>query len=154
MNPLFVAWTSPNNHRQLTRKIPRNCCKRYAHTMKYLAIILMSIILVGCPAVMRGVVKNQSKNPVVIYTSDNFSGGAFKVPTESKQELFWSLGCITVVEDENQYYFDGSLLPEEVVNVHMFSTSINLTYENRMLSYINKHGKTLALPEVQSCKSA
>ena len=116
-------------------------------------LILLSIFLTGCLAVTRGIIKNQSENPVVIYSAGNYQGGAYKIAINNKQEMYWSRGCIVVVENEKLYYFDGSEIPDGYLNIHMFSTSINLVYKDTILFYQGESGKTVRLPVMESCKS-
>jgi len=103
---------------------------------------------------MRGIVKNETGSNVVIYTAGDYQGGVYRIQSNSDQELFWFRGCITVVENERLYYFNGSEISSEYVAVGMFSTSIKLSYKNEQLSYISKSGEVVPLPKLSTCKNA
>jgi hypothetical protein len=111
------------------------------------------MLLSGCPAVMRGIVKNSSNNAIVIHKAGDHAG-AYKIASASTQEVFWFRGCITVIENEALHHFDGSKIPNEYISIHMFSTSLKLHYTNNQLSYVGGKGAVVNLPKVLSCKNA
>ena len=131
-----------------------SCTLRYASKpMKSIILLIIPLLLAGCPAVMNGLVQNRSDEPIVIYWQGNHSG-SYKVPSSSNKEMFWLRGCITVVENEALHHFDGSEIPEDLVNIHIFSTSVELLYRKNQLSYVTSSGKKVDMPKVASCENA
>jgi hypothetical protein len=122
--------------------------------MKFLGLIFLMILLIGCPAITRGVVENRSDNPIVIYYSGNYRGSAYKIPTNKAIEIIWSYGCITVVDNEELFFFDGSEIPVKYMDIHIFSTSTNIVYMDGTLRFSAENGEYFNLPLASSCGNA
>ena len=117
---------------------------------KFIILIPFLFFLTGCPAMMWAKVKNENSKPFVVFLSGDY-GSAEKIPSRSEKEIVWFRDCIAVVDGGKLFFFDGSNIPTDYIDVHIFSTSVRLTYRNSTLSYVNEAGSEVALPTKSSC---
>lgn len=113
-------------------------------------IVLISILLSGCPATFNGLVKNESAHKIVVVSpfDTEFS---WVIEPGSEDKVSWYQECITIQRASGVQYFSGWPIPDNVVSNGLFSSSLEAVYENSELFFKDKDGQLLKISEVATC---
>ncbi len=121
--------------------------------MRLILAALVLVILMGCPIVYKGVIKNDTVASMsVIYPwSEEFEG--INAGAEKRVHLFFP-SCIEVLANGESRYFqaphrtDG---PEDAFDNKMFAVHVALQYSNAGLFFASPSQGLVKLNEVDSC---
>ncbi len=121
--------------------------------MKNIGLLVMLFFLSGCPKLLKGQIQNLSSSPIVvhIYQVDH---GATKIPSSTEMNIVWFPGCVTVIEDEVQFFYDGNVL-YQTKDGNLLSKPVKMIYEKGQLLYKDPIAeKWKKFEKMATCKNA
>lgn len=125
----------------------------YKIMSRVLYVILISLLLSGCPATFYGIVKNESVHKVILVPPFK-TELSWVIESGADEKVNWYQECITLKGPNGIQYFSGWPIPDNVVSNGLFSSSLEAVYENRELFFKNKEDQLIKMSEVASCGKA
>jgi hypothetical protein len=116
-------------------------------------IVLISILLSGCPATFNGLVKNESAHEIVVVPpfETEFS---WVIESGSEEKVNWYQKCITIKGPSGIQFFSGWPIPVNVVSNGVFSSSLVAVYKNNKLFFKTNEGQLIKINQVVACAKA
>lgn len=116
-------------------------------------VVLISILVSGCPATFNGVVKNESAYEIVVVPpfETEFS---WVIESGSEDKVNWYQECITIKSQGGIQYFSGWPVPDNVVSNGVFSSSFVAIYKSGKLFFKTNEGRLIKINQVAACAKA
>ncbi|MCW8880484.1 MAG: hypothetical protein OQK51_25775 [Kangiellaceae bacterium] len=118
--------------------------------IKLTLVLLLSIVLVGCPTAFNANIGNDSEGLIVIVPSFK-TDYRVKIEKNETEREKWYQECITVIDGNKKYYFKGWPVPSNVIQTHIFSSSLNVRFKQGQLYYENNEGKLYPVKKLTKC---
>ncbi len=116
-------------------------------------IVLISILLSGCPATFNGIVKNESIQDIVIIPPFE-TAYSWVIESGSEDKVNWYQECITIKSHSGIQYFSGWPIPDNVVRNGVFSSSLVAVYKSNKLFFKTNEGQLIKINQVDACTKA
>ena len=114
----------------------------------------LPVTLVGCPVITKGLIKNESSDPIAIVLSGDYRSKEAG-PGESTKDIVWLWDCVHLSVGEDSRFFNISRsteIPEDVFRVGMFSSEIAMTYTGEGLYFESPSQGKVAMNELDGCE--
>lgn len=121
--------------------------------IRILYLILISILLSGCPATFYGHVKNESKQKIVIVPPFE-TDFHWVIESGGEEKVNWYQECITIQGANGVQYFSGWPIPDNVVTNGIFSSSFEAIYKHGELFFKSSEEQLIKINEVATCGKA
>ena len=116
-------------------------------------IVLISILLSGCPATFNGIVKNESAQEIVVVPPFE-TEYRWVIESGSEDKVNWYQECITIKSPSGIQYFSGWPIPDNVVSNGVFSSSLVAVYKSNKLFFKTNEGQLIKINQVAACAKA
>jgi hypothetical protein len=116
-------------------------------------VVLISILLSGCPATFNGLIKNESIHEILVVPpfETEFS---WVIEPGSQEKINWYQECIIIKGPGGIQYFSGWPIPDNVVSNGIFSSSFKTVYTSNQLYFITHDGQLIKINQVPTCITA
>lgn len=115
-----------------------------------LLILPIAILLVGCPVTFNANLKNESTGPIVFIPPFRHDYRV-EIGESETERTRWYQDCITIIDGDRALFFKGWPVPSNVIQTHIFSSSLNVVYKESQLYFENKEGNLYPVKQVSQC---
>lgn len=117
---------------------------------KLLLLFLTVSALVGCPATFNANVRNESNGHIVVVPPFK-SDFKVKIGEAETEKVSWYQECITIIDGNKKLFFKGWPIPSNVIQTHIFSSSLNVRYKEEKLYFENNKGSLYPIKQINKC---
>ena len=118
--------------------------------MRSLSVVLLSLLLAGCPAYFSAVVKNQSNDNIVM--TNYKSSSKITIEPGSEKEVSWGFNCQSIIlTNGSVIHFIPGRLREETYVTSGPVTTFKILFKEDHLFYVTTAGDLIPIREASSC---
>ena len=118
--------------------------------LKLILILLPGMVLTGCTTMFPANIKNESTGHIVVIPPFE-SEYRVEIGENETERASWYQECITVIDGDKKLFFRGWPVPSNVMQTHIFSTSLNVRYKEGSLYFENREGELYPIKQLSGC---
>ena len=126
-------------------------CQKIMNRIFY--VLLIPILLSGCPATFNGFIKNESDKDIVVILPFETELN-WPIDSGAEGKISWYQECITIKLASKTQYFSGWPIPDNVVKNGLFSSSLKAVYKDGNLFFVGSNEQLIKVKEVAVCGKA